>query len=189
MKKLFSSLSYVLVVVSFILVFVAMMLSMTISEGKVPSIFGYSALIVSSGSMEPKYPVKSVVISKQVSIEDLRVGDVITFYSNDPDIYNTPVTHRINEIKTDSDGDISLITKGDANLICDKYLVFEEDVIGKVIGCNNFFGRFIQLISNRWIFFSIIILPLFLVCVFSVKDIFKTVKHSKEVELVEEQDI
>lgn len=188
MKKLFSSLSYVLIIISFILVFVALLFSMTISEGKTPSIFGYSSLIITSGSMEPEYPVKSIVIVKRTDAEDLRVGEVITFYSNDPSILNIPVTHRISEIKN-IDGNISFVTKGDANQVCDEYEVFEDDIIGKVVGSNDYFGRLISYFSNRWIFLSLIILPLFLVCIFSVKDIIKTVKNPEEVELVEEQDI
>lgn len=188
MKKIFSSVSYVLVIVSFVLVLLAMLLSMTISEGKTPSILGYSALIVSSGSMDPVYPVNTIVITKNIEIEDCKVGDVITFYSNDPVVYNVPITHRINEIRTDDNGKISLITKGDANYICDDYPVFEEDIIGKVVGNSKIFGKLILLISNKWVYFTFIILPLFLVCVISFRDIINAVKHSEEVDLVEEQD-
>ena len=189
MKKILNSLSYVLVIISFLLVFVALLMSMTISEGKPPSIFGYSTFIITTGSMEPEYPIKSILFTKQVDVNDLEVGDVITYYSNDPTIYNIPVTHRIVAVNIDTQGSVSFTTKGDTNLTCDEYLVYEEDIIGKVIGSNKFFGKMISLLSNKLVFFTVIILPLFLVFVFSIKDIIKTVKHAKEVEPVEEQDI
>lgn len=189
MKKLFSSLSYVLVIISFILVFVSLLLTMTVAKGKASSIFGYSVLLISSESMEPEYPVKTMVLTKQMNINDLKVGNVITFYSKDPEIYNIPVTHRINEVKTNQQGAIYLVTKGDSNIICDKYFVYEEDIIGVVVGSNKLFGQFVSLLSNKWVFFSVIILPLFLVFILSIKDIIKAIKKPKEDDLVEEQDI
>jgi len=188
MKKIFSILSYILVVISFVLVFVGLLFSMTLSEGKAPSVFGYSILVVSSGSMTPDYPINTVVFTKEIDIEDCRVGDVITFYSDNPEIYNLPVTHRINEIKPDDNGNLSVITKGDANYVCDEYPVYQDNIIGKVIMSSNFLGKLFLLLSNKFVFLFLIIIPLFLVCFFSIKDIVKTIKNPEEVGLVEEQD-
>jgi len=42
-------------------------------------LLGYEVLVVQSGSMEPEYPVGSMVYVKPVDAEQLRTGDVITF--------------------------------------------------------------------------------------------------------------
>ena len=52
---------------------------------------GLKTYKVLSGSMEPEYHVGSVVYVEKSSIDDIEVGDVITFYIND----NTVVTHRV----------------------------------------------------------------------------------------------
>ena len=45
----------------------------------VPRIFGYETFAVISGSMEPNIPVGSIVYSKECTMDDLQVGDSITF--------------------------------------------------------------------------------------------------------------
>ena len=59
----------------------------------IPRLMGLKTYKVLSGSMEPEYHVGSVVYVEKSSIDDIEVGDVITFYIND----NTVVTHRVIE--------------------------------------------------------------------------------------------
>ena len=72
--------------------------------------FGIRAHPVLSGSMEPALKVGGLVLCRQVSVEEVEVGDIIGF--------NTPggqkVTHRVIEI-TEGDGKRWFRTKGDAN--------------------------------------------------------------------------
>ncbi|HZK39868.1 MAG TPA: signal peptidase I, partial [Clostridia bacterium] len=96
----------------------------------VPSFYGYSFLSVTTPSMDPLYPVGSVVITKKGDTKDLAVGDVISFYSEDPAIYGKPNTHRILEIRTNASNKTYFITKGDNNPIADYYTVDEDKVIG-----------------------------------------------------------
>lgn len=90
----------------------------------VPRIFGYETFAVISGSMEPNIPVGSIVYSKECTMDDLQVGDSITFKLSD----NTIVTHRIYQI--DNDGLIT--TKGDANEVEDATKISIDNIIGKV---------------------------------------------------------
>ena len=46
-------------------------------------LMGLKTYKVLSGSMEPEYHVGSVVYVEKSSIDDIEVGDVITFYIND----------------------------------------------------------------------------------------------------------
>ena len=90
----------------------------------VPRIFGYETFAVISGSMEPNIPVGSIVYSKECAMDDLQVGDSITFKLSD----NTIVTHRIYQI--DNDGLIT--TKGDANEVEDATKISIDNIVGKV---------------------------------------------------------
>ena len=89
----------------------------------IPRLKTYKVL---SGSMEPEYHVGSVVYVEKSSIDDIEVGDVITFYIND----NTVVTHRV--IDKDNDTE-SFHTKGDANETEDGGSVAYDKVVGKVV--------------------------------------------------------
>lgn len=57
-------------------------------------IVGYTPYAITSGSMIPEYPVGSIVYVKEVSTNELAIGDDISFYINNSVI----ATHRIGEI-------------------------------------------------------------------------------------------
>jgi len=94
-------------------------------------IFGVQVYGVLTGSMEPEYPIGSLIYVGRVDDGDLRVNDVITF-SVSP---NVIVTHRIVELVPDETNPmvIRYRTKGDANDEVDAALVGANDVIGRVM--------------------------------------------------------
>ena len=92
----------------------------------IPRLMGLKTYKVLSGRMEPEYHVGSVVYVEKSSIDDIEVGDVISFYIND----NTVVTHRV--IDKDNDTE-SFHTKGDANETEDGGSVAYDKVVGKVV--------------------------------------------------------
>lgn len=49
----------------------------------VPRAFGYTPFSVLSGSMEPEFPVGSMVFVHQIEPADIAVGDNATFYRSD----------------------------------------------------------------------------------------------------------
>ena len=63
-----------IILVSSILMYSAKM------RNEVPSLFGYSAVKILTGSMEPEFKVDDIVIVKQVNARSLSVGNVIAFY-------------------------------------------------------------------------------------------------------------
>ena len=79
----------------------------------IPRLMGLKTYKVLSGSMEPEYHVGSVVYVEKSLIDDIEVGDVITFYIDD-----------------DTE---SFRTKGDANEIEDGGSVAYDKVVGKVV--------------------------------------------------------
>lgn len=90
---------------------------------------GFRTFTVMSGSMEPEYPVGSMIFVKPTNYYDLKIGDVISFVASDD---KTVVTHRIAEIKVD-EKDASVwrfTTKGDANEVNDSNLVHYKNVLG-----------------------------------------------------------
>lgn len=160
MKKTISTLLNILTVVVVVaLAALIVLVSVNTKHGKVTTVFGYSFLVVQTGSMEPIYPEKSAVIAQRVDPSELKVGDIISFYSSDPTLKRNVVTHRIKEIKTD-DSSIRFLTKGDANVLDDKYDVPASDVVGKVIGKSKVFSFLGRVKQDPRLFFVIIVLPI-----------------------------
>lgn len=86
---------------------------------------GFKPYNIETQSMEPDYPVNTLIYVKEVSFDDLSEGDVITYVNQS----GTAVTHRIVAIDTN---DRSVRTKGDANEFEDIMDVNEENIVGKV---------------------------------------------------------
>ena len=148
------------------------------------TILGYKFMIVSSGSMEPKLPVGSLIMSTPVEFEELELGDIVTL--NKGGIY---LTHRI-EGKRDANGKILPLpgeegfsqeawdngfwyTQGDNSNTPDGILS-EEELVGKVYEahCYTWLGDVVMYIKANTMMLIIysIILVAFIWVVFWVKD-------------------
>lgn len=122
---------------------------------------GYEVLVVQSGSMEPVYHVGSLIYVKSVEPEELEVGDVITFELGN----GVRGTHRIIEI-LDNNGELSFITKGDANEVEDNKPVVEDAIVGQVkftIPKLGFFITYIQQPPGTYIAISVAAMLLLLI--------------------------
>lgn len=80
-----------------------------------PGLFGYERYVITGGSMSGSIEKGSIVFEQEVPVEDLRVGDVITYLPPPDSGMNTLVTHRIISIRPDRNGTLVLRTQGDAN--------------------------------------------------------------------------
>jgi signal peptidase I len=79
-----------------------------------PHFMGYERYVITGGSMSGTIEKGSVVFAKPVPVEDLAVGDVITYMPPaDSGIHNL-VTHRLVEIEQGDTGQLVMRTKGDA---------------------------------------------------------------------------
>ncbi len=160
-------------------------LFVSIYRGKVPNFFGYHFLRVVSDSMEPAIMEGECIIVKSVDTDEIKVGDIISFHSEDPNILNYLNTHRVNDIVVNRDGTIDFITTGDANDILDFYMVPEENVLGlyqgKFIGGKVVTGIF-EMLSNRTVYFVVIILPILICMIESIIDIYIDRDSDEETE-------
>ena len=101
-------------------------------------LFGLSVYAVLSGSMEPTYPVGSLLYVKEVDHRSLQVGDPITYMLDE----DTVVTHRIIEVLPDETDPqtVRYFTQGDANDIPDGSSVHYKNIIGKPVFCIPYLG-------------------------------------------------
>ena len=98
--------------------------------GNLFGVFKYQMVAVMSDSMNPKYYKGDAVILKKYNNEELKVGDIIAFYSD-----NNLIIHRINNI---NNGYIT--TKGDNNNTVDNKKIRIEDIEGKYLFHIKFLG-------------------------------------------------
>jgi len=79
----------------------------------IPLLLGATPYTVLTGSMRPTMPPGDLVVTRPQSPDDISLGDVITYQlrSNEPEV----VTHRVVGVGTNSDGERTFVTRGDAN--------------------------------------------------------------------------
>ena len=187
--KIFSRIMAVISVVIFIFGLTIFVSVLRASAGKAPSVFGFSVLQVTSGSMEPEIPVGGIVIVRRVKPDSLKVGDVISFYSNDVDISGKVNTHRIIEIKQSESGEKIFRTKGDANEYADTAAVFEIDLVGKMImNLGSVGGSVFDILRNPTIILIFIVLPLIFITLGEAVNLAKLIAEYKFSDQKDEDD-
>ena len=145
-------------------------------QGRPAKVFGHSVAKVITGSMEPSIHEGDYVIIKSIDADKLKVGDIITFYSEDSSIYGMLNTHRIVDI--DENGDF--ITKGDANPYKDSATVKKENVIGIYSGKSRFLKWINSFASGKKLLMLLVIIPMLCVSVYEVITIRRINAESKE---------
>lgn len=109
-------------------------------------LFGFQVFSVLSGSMEPEFPVGSLIYVKKTDPKELDAGDVITYMLSE----DTVSTHRIVEILPDEDDPsvLRFVTKGDANEEVDGSTVHSRNVIGTPVFSLPLLGYLANFISE-----------------------------------------
>lgn len=138
-------------------------------EDKIPNLFGKGYLAVRTDSMDGEnkdsFKVGDLIYVKllnEKSREQLKVGDVVTYFDHAIRSLNT---HRIVEINDTPSGK-SIVTQGDkAGLPRDSARPI-EDILAVYTGKNPGAGKFIFFLNSRLGFGLLIVLPVFLLFVF-----------------------
>lgn len=100
----------------------------------IPKLFGYEICGVLTDSMTPVYPVGSVLFIDKCTMDEIAVGDVVTYTLGSGTDY--VMSHRVVEIE-----DGYFRTKGDANNTQDPEPIRNDRLIGKVVFSVKGLGR------------------------------------------------
>lgn len=136
----------------------------------VPTVLGYQRYVLVSGSMTPAIPTGSVVYDRAVPVEELEVGDVITFVPPPQFEIKTPVTHRIVDISSAEPGhpvgERVYRTKGDANASPDPWqMTLDRPTQARVEHHIEKLGYVYLALSNRWVQLFALALPALVIMV------------------------
>lgn len=127
-KTISLTLLTILIIIGLALLFVFVTAKVAKSKNAEPPINLYTII---SPSMTPNIAVYDVVVTVKTDLSKLKVGDVISYYSDNPAVNGLTITHRI--VKITKVGDEYIFeTKGDYNPYVDEWIVKGEDVVGRV---------------------------------------------------------
>lgn len=142
----------------------------------------YNAYVVLTGSMIPEIMPKDVVVTKKRAVEELEVGDIITFISSDSRLSGIIVTHRIKEKLQDPvTGKYTFRTKGDANDVVDFALAESHNIIGEVIFKIPKVGYIQEILASKGGLIIFILIPCVAVLSYDIVKLIKKVgKKSKK---------
>lgn len=120
---------------------------------------GFKFLNILTGSMTPTMPINTVVVVKKIPIDQVELGDVITFKMGDSN-----VTHRVVEINNSGRNTV-LYTQGDAaQNQGSRETVTEDNFVGVVIFHIPYLGVLLNLIKDNIIIITVcIVLALFII--------------------------
>ncbi|MFJ3381587.1 signal peptidase I [Curtobacterium sp. NPDC090217] len=96
----------------------------------IPKATGSTPLTVLTQSMEPTLPPGTLLVVKPTPLEDIRIGDVVTYQivSGQPAV----ISHRVVAVESSSDGARTFVLKGDNNAEPDPSPVTAAQVRGVV---------------------------------------------------------
>lgn len=168
MKKVLKGVVNVLAWVVLIFAFLITILVFTSeSNGGQANLLGLMPMSVQTDSMSPTFKSGDMIIVKQTDLYDLKVDDVITFYTI-IDSNRVKNSHRIVEIK-EEDGVRSFITRGDNNSIDDEIPVYASDIIGRWTGFKLAGGgKVLDFLRSKTGFFVCIVIPMALFFIFEL---------------------
>lgn len=110
----------------------------------------YQGYVVVSDSMEPKIPVMSMIIVDRVSIDDLKLDDIISFnFDIDHDGVPDTITHRVAEIAHDDLGIRTFRTKPENSGFWDNWVLHDKDIIGRVVLIIPYLG-YVAMFMNQY---------------------------------------
>lgn len=145
-----------------------------------------SLYTIVSPSMEPFIKVYDVIIDRRLKANDeLKVGDVITFYSSTLNTDGYTITHRIYDIKI-SEGKTYYITKGDNNQSVDVGSITRDNIVGKMVYKINGLGKIQFFLSTKLGWILIILIPALCFILYDLNRLNRIFKIKKKIDNIPE---
>ena len=167
------TINYILTALVIFMLGISLYILVGAAKGKAMSVFGKYVLEVVTGSMEPTLSKGNYIIVEKVDTATLKENDIISFYSDDPEIKGKLVTHRIIGINPDG----TFVSKGDANKVEDKVVVAPESIVGKYKRNAWILGWLGSFADKRKLLMILVIIPVFIMSLFEVRSLAKLAKR------------
>lgn len=182
--KIIGNIIYAIALILIILILIAVLIQ-RFSNNNI-ALGGIRIYSVATGSMIPKYQIGDILISKEVEPEEIKIGDDITYMSDEQGSEGKLITHSVVDIKNE-DGVYKFTTKGIANTSNDPE-ISEEQVYGKVIYKPVILSGINKITRNVYAFYFLIIVPIAIIIAKMLADFFIRREEEKEADLEEEDE-
>ncbi len=111
-KKIFSVIVTILLVLIFVVIVVQKVSNNQVNLG------GYGIYTVATGSMDPEYKVRDLILASKKDVNTIQVGDDVVYMGKEGSVNGKIIVHRVIE-RFDNNGQVSFITKGISNGLSD----------------------------------------------------------------------
>lgn len=183
--KIIGNILYVLLFIIVLLMLVVVILQ-RVSDNSI-SLGGYRLFTVATGSMEPEYNVGDILLSRQVDINEIKVGDDVVYRGEEGSFKDKIVTHRVISIREEN-GEKKFTTQGIANTEEDPE-IDSSQIYGKVIYKVKTLSFIGQIAKNLYVFYFIIFIPIAIIIFRQIRNIFAEDDEEDEEEEEKEKDI
>lgn len=171
------SILYYLLVILILAILIVVLLQRVSNNAM--SIGGIRIFNIVSESMVPKYVIGDVLVAKSVDANELQVGDDIAYRGEVGSFNGKIITHEI--IAIDKDGDtLKFHTKGINNDEEDPATVESNQIYGKIVYHTKLLSLISKIISNLYGFYFLIFVPITILIIIKIRDIYLSVRDKKD---------
>lgn len=180
LTKIFNFFFYTLISIVIVVALLYTVVNLAGNNG-ISTILGYTVGSVQSGSMSGTFEKGDIIVSKQIDGEEIKEGDVISFWYHDPQADQIiVVTHRVIELRDDG----KIVTQGDvankANSVDKIEVISKGDVISRYSFKIPYVGAVLDFINTSTGFFVCILIPVFLFLFWQIYVFIVTVSDAKK---------
>ena len=173
------------IVYIFIVIVVAMIVIQRVSKNNL-SLAGYQLYTIVSESMHPKYRIGDMILTKTVTMDDVKVGQDLVYHGKEGELAGKTIVHKVVD-KRKKNGVYTITTQGLANDLPDPP-VYEDQLIARVLYKTVILSFISKIVNNNYGFYFAILVPLSIIIVMEVADIADERKEKKERKIKEKEE-
>lgn len=144
------------------------------------SIGGYRVFMIISESMKGEYDIGDILISKKVSVDEINIGDNVTYIGEKMQLKGLIITHKVVEKRQMGDNTY-FVTKGLANEISDPEIRYDQ-IYGKVIYKTVLLSFIAKLMNNQLSYYVLFTLVALIISIEIVSSLFDLSNAKEEDE-------
>lgn len=137
------------------------------------AIGGIRIFNVITRSMEPKYTVGDILVSKYVEPNQIQVGDDVVYLGQENSYAGKIITHRVVAKQQNEDGTYTFRTKGIANDLEDPE-ISGDNIYGVIVYKIQTLSLISKIINNTYKFYFLIFVPIAIIIFMEIMKIIKS---------------
>lgn len=190
LKKILTIIGDVALVIFILLAAIITIISLNTKDRGVTNISGRVLLNIQTDSMKPTINPGDLIITKQYNGEEIKEGDIISFFAFEQDT-TIIKTHRVIEVNN-TNGTITFTTKGDNSVAQDQIELTKNDIVA-IYESNDyngtkvpFIGKIFSFLQSQVGFLLCIIFPLLIFFIYQLYKFIETIIDEKKKESLRE---